>query len=139
MSGSMPVGVYYTFTDDSPVKKGDTVTVILPDNIQAFGVKRGFLKNMKTMLLKEIIAVPGDNVKLTEKELTVNGKRYLAPVHKYDSLHRKIEHIKESAYIETDGYWLYGSGNPDDSWDSRYFGPVKKENIVKKAIGILNK
>ncbi len=135
-TSSMPLGLYYTSGDTSDLKRGETVIVDLPYKVQYFGVQRNYVKNMETKLVKEIIAVPGDNVILTDDTISVNGKKYPAVSHKYDGNHRKLNLYPRGKYNNTAGYWVYGSNDKDESWDSRYFGPLKKSQIIKRAYSI---
>ena len=113
------------------------MVVALPDDIQAFGVKRKYIWSMKTQLIKEVIAVPGDDVILTKDYIMVNGKKYEAPLHLYDLEHHSVAHIKRGNYFNTTEYWLYGCNDKKDSWDSRYFGPIKKSNIKGTAVPLI--
>jgi len=137
ITGSMPIGIYYTSSNTKNIKKGDFVIVKLPFQLQKFGVERKYIPNYKTKLLKEVIGIPGDKVNLKDKEIVINNSHvYKAPTYKYDMEHRKLHFYPRGEYISK-SYWLYGENNPDESWDSRYYGPVNKLNILKKAVPVI--
>lgn len=102
LSSSMPIGLYRLHPYRTP-ERGDWVAVRMP--------------NARHSLIKQIIAIPGDEVSLTDHSITVNGKEYLAPK------------LIDEAPSNKNGYWLYGMNDPIHSWDSRYFGAVTEQAI----------
>ena len=132
---SMPIG-FYQIQKATTLKSGDYVLVCLPDPIAQEGHERGYLKkgigctNGAEPLLKELIAVPGDNVFLTSNEMIVNGVGYQAPLFKIDRQGRATVYVQRGSYDHTSLYWLYGEHDQTYSWDSRYYGGVGRENIM---------
>jgi signal peptidase I len=125
----------------TPVKRGDIVVFKYPVNIRENYIKR-------------IVAVPGDHLKVVNKELWLNGKKMQEPyvVHKtpyidsyrdnfpsepntrlYDAAYRMLaENVKNGeVIIPPDCYFAMGD-NRDNSLDSRYWGFVPRANIVGK-------
>jgi conjugative transfer signal peptidase TraF len=135
-TSSMPIG-FYLIKSNSSLNIERYVVVKLPDDILLYGYKRGYLLTDNTKVIKQIIAKPGDNVILTNEEIIVNGVAFYAPTHKYDSLNRSLHIYPRGKYFNTDRYWLYGSGNKKESWDSRYYGPIEKSHIIGLAIPFL--
>jgi conjugative transfer signal peptidase TraF len=142
LSASMPIGFYHAFKTDL-IKQGDIISACLPDNVTNEGLQRGYLSKGKCAngaipVIKQVIAIPGDDVILTIDGITVNGHFYLAP-------HRAVDHnnlpIKQfvtmGQYSNTLGYWLYGVHAPLDSWDSRYFGAVAQQHIINVVRPVL--
>ncbi len=138
LTPSMPLGLYY-FSSSTP-RRGDIVAVCLPENIASEGLKRHYLfyghchdnGTMHSMaVLKQVIAVPDDEVIVGNTEIMVNGQIYTAPQQATDSNDLPITHfIHKSFYNYTTGYWLYGQNDPVHSWDSRYYGVIPREDII---------
>jgi conjugative transfer signal peptidase TraF len=137
-TNSMPRGLYSTERQSS-YHTGDFVIVCLPDSIAQEGYDRGYLEkgiscpNRIEPLIKEIIAVPGDTVELTDTAMIVNNKPYAAPLFQFDRKGRPTHYIPRTIYPNTNTYWLYGEHDPNYSWDSRYYGGVEASNIIGRA------
>jgi conjugative transfer signal peptidase TraF len=131
---SMPLGLYRVV--DRPFQRGDFVEVCLPAAIAQWGKARGYIgagncPDGSEPLLKQVAAVGGDTVLVTLKGVTVNGKRL--PHSGFvmrDTLQRPMISQVASVHrvLPADEVWLYGVGNYR-SWDSRYFGAVKRTVI----------
>lgn len=118
------------------IGRGDIVSVCLREPYKRIALERGYLGKGKKCfgsdpLVKEVLAVPGDTVILAAEYVEVNAHRHILPTHSTDSAGRKLIAYPRGKYLRTSGYWLVGS-NSEKSWDSRYFGPVKKEQIIAK-------
>ena len=61
--------------------------------------------------------------------MQVNGQRYFIKTMKKDHLGRFLVAYPRGGYKNTQGYWLIGT-NSQNSWDSRYWGPVAKEQLL---------
>lgn len=123
-------------------------------------VKRGdivvfkFPVNPKENYIKRIVGVPGDHIKLVNKNLFINGKQMNEPyiVHKTSYIDSYRDNfptepntrLADSAYkmlsdnvqngevvIPPDSYFAMGD-NRDNSLDSRYWGFVPRENVIGK-------
>ncbi len=137
----MPIGLYKV-SNPQNLKTGDVVVVCLPPSIGEEGLAREYLNPGKctggySPIIKELIAAPGDNVTLTPQAILVNGQTYLAPIHSVDLQGKPLASIPRGKYPHTQNFWLYGAGNPADSWDSRYWGGVSEKDIIKQAAPIL--
>jgi conjugative transfer signal peptidase TraF len=130
----MPLG-FYQEIKTVDIHRGDIVSACLPNDISNEGLRRNYLTKGKCAsgaipVVKEVIAVPGDMVKLTNDGFMVNGQFYLAPRRFIDHHGKPIKRfIKQGVYIHVSNYWLYGTHAPIDSWDSRYFGGINREQI----------
>ena len=133
-----------TLIDNEDPQRGDVVVFKYPENKEINYIKR-------------IVGLPGDKLVYKNKRLYVNGNEYT---------HTQIEHTFDpveiadcQVYIENnfskeylilnqssppfnfqyqvpdDTYFVLGD-NRDNSNDSRYWGPVPKENLVGKAFYI---
>ena len=140
-SSSMPIGLYKV-SAPTDLKHGGVVVVCLPEAVGSVGLKRGYLNPGRcpggySPIIKELIATPGDSVTLTLQAIVVNGQNYIAPLQTQDTEGRPLESIPRGLNSQTPDYWLYGKGNPSDSWDSRYWGGVDRSSIIKKAAPVL--
>jgi signal peptidase I len=127
----------------SEVKRGDIIVFRYPVNIQQTFVKRA-------------IGVPGDRIRLENKQLILNGKPVKEPYVYYktdyidtyrdnfpndpnvpvsDSAHDMLaNHLKDGeVVVPPDSYFAMGD-NRDSSLDSRYWGFVPRANIVGKPV-----
>ncbi len=127
------------------VQRGDIIVFRFPPNIQENYVKRA-------------IGIPGDRIRIVNKQLYLNGKRVDEPykVHKtayVDSYRDNFPsepnvRLPESALtmlqrdvkngevvVPPDSYFAMGD-NRDNSLDSRYWGFVPRENIIGKPLVI---
>jgi len=128
-----------------PVKRGDIVVFHYPVNPAEHFVKR-------------VIGVPGDRVRLVNKQVLVNGVRLQEPYVRLSSpLHdtfrdefprldipvpglqgewwlqmRKL--VEDGQLIVPDGYFFVLGDNRDESLDSRYWGFVPRENIIGRPL-----
>ena len=81
-------------------------------------------------LIKTVEGVPGDYVKRENKLITINGQPYRgSPV-----MHAQLFPLPVGPgyrhRLADQEYWLMSDHNPD-SFDSRYFGPITKDQIRK--------
>ncbi|MCF6766014.1 signal peptidase I [Thiotrichales bacterium 19S3-7] len=127
---SMPAGIYLQYPSNS-YRVGDDVIFVPSNTVENLIVKRGWLSE-KEPLLKEIIAAKGDFVCIKNGYLWLNEER-LVPVLKEDRKKRALPEIKMCRKLKSDEFWMMGISSPY-SFDSRYFGIVKKQNILGKVI-----
>ncbi len=127
----------------SPIKRGDIIVFRYPIDIRQTFVKR-------------VIGVPGDRLRIENKQLYRNGEKLNEPYkfHKteyFDSyrdnfpgvpnvrlyepaqvmLDKNVE--KGEVVVPPNGYFAMGD-NRDSSLDSRYWGFVPRENIIGKPL-----
>ena len=126
---SMPMGLYRRMAS-ATVHRGDIVSVCLPRPIARVGLQAGYLMkgacpSGAIAVLKKVIAVPHDTVRLTRQAIIVNGRAYFAPQQSQDDYGHAIKKWGPlGTYKNTHAYWLYGGNAPMKSWDSRYYGGV---------------
>lgn len=135
---SAPLGVY-SIQRAAGIERNDLVAACLPDWVAALGFARGYLSagscsSGTSPVLKQVIAVAGDDVELKRDFLAVNGRVVdRSRRHSTDSLGRPLEHVPFGRRLVCDGeVWLLGIRR-ERSWDSRYFGPVSAASIVAIA------
>ncbi|MEO5667784.1 MAG: signal peptidase I [Bdellovibrionota bacterium] len=107
----------------------------------------------RTLLIKRLIAIPGDHVEIVDDKLIINGEAAT-----YENLHdvgqttllrecllgdcreiyriRGITHPDVAFVVPKDHFFMMGD-NRDNSNDSRYWGFLPRENIVGLASRVL--
>lgn len=115
ISPSIPLGIYKEIKIES-INKGDIVVFRMDENFEKFSST----KNIPTA--KKVVAIYGDKLEEKNNHLYVNGEDY----------GEYISGIpKAKLNISKDGYWVLSKEKY--SLDSRYFGEVKKKDILKKV------
>lgn len=133
----------------SPLKRGDIVVFntedLYVDNIP-LAAAGGYY------YIKRLAGLPGDTVKIVENQLWIrpSGESKFYKIQELDSRFEKIYSMKggyhghlsdmgswgfasgEEYTLEKDNYLMLGD-NSKFSMDSRYFGPVKRRNLIGRA------
>ncbi len=131
LTNSEPPGLWRTAGAALPATLGEYVAACpLKSGVVALAAKRGYIApgdcpTGLMPLLKQIAAVPGDTVRVTEAGISVNGRPlpHTAPLAS-DSQGRPLPHVPPGIYqVEPGTVWLLSTYNAR-SFDSRYFGPV---------------
>lgn len=86
--------------------------------------------------IKRVIGLPGETLEIRDQRVYING----APIDEPYVLHTKFGSmpIRDNFgpyTVPEDQYFVMGD-NRDGSYDSRWWGPVKREKIVGKALVI---
>lgn len=134
------LGIHFTYTDSLPMglyrsvtgvpTRGALVSICLPDDLYILAKERGYGRPGRcpggiAPLLKQVVAMSGDSVSVTDSGLTVNGIEIpnTARMH-HDSQGRSIQMIDAGIYrTGNNELWLIAN-HSTRSWDSRYFGPI---------------
>jgi signal peptidase I len=125
------------------IKRGDIIVFRYPVDIRQTFVKR-------------VIGVPGDHIKLVNKQVFLNGKLLNEPfvyhkteyidsyrdnfpgepnVHVAESAQDMLEkHVQNGEVVVPPGSYFAMGDNRDSSLDSRYWGFVPRENIIGKPL-----
>ncbi len=138
-TASMPLGLWRV-TAAKTIQRGDVVWVCPPETsvfreARRFGfVPAGFCKGDFNPLLKPVAAIAGDQVRVRDNGVYVNGVLLpnSAPAFR-DAMGRRLPRVPRREFTVRPGQvWLISSYNPA-SFDSRYFGPVDTDLIVGHA------
>ena len=79
------------------------------------------------IIIKRIIGMPGDTVSIRDNTIYVNGEEV-----EEDYAYGETSDYEEIT-LDDDEYFILGDNRPI-SKDSRYFGPVKEDEIIGKVI-----
>jgi len=115
---------------------------------------------LKPRYVRRIIGLPGETIEIIDRKVYINGKQYWDPtvvpgfrdiipsdaIETYEGELDEIEmlYAKHSVLLDNmkpltipEGHYFIMGDKRDGSLDSRYFGPVAKEDILGKITNIL--
>ena len=118
------------------LRRGDIISFCLSSHAQQIGLSQHYLQrgsgcDGSNPLIKQVIAIPGDDVLLAENHIAVNHIKHFYKTLHEDSFNRPLMIYPRGIYKNTRGYWLIGV-NDFRSWDSRYWGPISEKQIRHK-------
>lgn len=134
-SSSIPKGVYYR-TSDSPenISVGDIVVFEPSKKILDYAHQREYMPQDVIYMMKYVGSTDGDTVSSGDN-FTVGDRSY-GKIMKNDSKGRKLVPYSEKDYtVKDDEFIAYGT-HPR-SFDSRFYGPIPKENIICRVKPLL--
>jgi type IV secretory pathway protease TraF len=129
-SDSVPIGWYWI--EKRQPKIGEIAVVKPPDWVRLYASSRGYLPE-KIWLLKPVSAMSGAAVCRFGIFVFVDGK-LVARTKIFDSQRRILPVWKGCRVLKFDEVFLLA--RPRNSFDSRYFGPVKRDLIIGTALRI---
>lgn len=133
-SPSLPLGVYWV-EKTNQFQKGDILLLNLPKSIKEIAVKRRYMPK-QAQLMKPLVASYEDSVCVNRKgEFLINQKKFGQRL-ETDSSGRKMPKML-SGCIRLQRDEIVVASLKENSFDSRYFGPLLKEFISGKAHAIL--
>jgi conjugative transfer signal peptidase TraF len=123
-SDSVPIGLY-RLAPRAP-RVGDLAIVRLPHAVRALAAARGYL-GADALLIKPVAAGPGDVVCRHGMTVSING-RVAARARDADASHRPLSSWNGCVTLNEGQLFLLAQAL--DSFDSRYFGPVNRINVL---------
>lgn len=157
MENSIHVGDYMTVNKLSYAPSTPVSKLVLPYT----GIKRGdvivfrYPVNLREDYVKRVIGVPGDRIRISAKQLYLNGRAVEEPykIHKANgldsyrdyfpaaepdvrlpdrALKMLAENVRDGEPVVPPDHFFAMGDNRDESWDSRNWGLVPRENIYGK-------
>ena len=131
-SASAPAGFYFVRQETVP-EVGDYVLLTLPEPVKMMALERQYM-GQDIPLLKQVSAKPGDHVCIRYDVVYVNYEA-VTEVKSYDPSGRKMPIWKGCRKLEEGEFFLLNLYSVY-SFDSRYFGPVRQNEIIGIATPI---
>ncbi|MCC5942432.1 MAG: conjugative transfer signal peptidase TraF [Balneolaceae bacterium] len=126
LSESIPKGVYLQSIIEN-FERGDLV-LFYSEKADKLGVHRGY-KRSGALLGKRIVALPGDTIKLGHI-VCINGRVVGEPVLTKDTAGRSLTPFTYQGVVPKGQ--LFVLGETENSFDSRYYGLIRKEEVTRK-------
>ena len=86
-------------------------------------------------ILKPIAAGPGDTVNTMGRWLYINGRK-IAPIYTHDEKGRALPHWRADCVLGPCEYFVYSS-RIWNSFDSRYYGPIRLHQIAAVRVPLI--
>ncbi len=136
---SMPQGLYAStlLSQDAPLKRGDRVAIHTPQK----AVELGCMDSTSTLLFKEVMGMPGDDICLHKEDGTLwrNNELYSTTAARSKSGERLSDHFAWEG-CTTLGPDEYVLATPyARSCDSRYLGMIPRHAISRRVHPLLIK
>jgi conjugal transfer pilin signal peptidase TrbI len=92
-----------------------------------------------TMVVKQVTAVPGDRVSVDGTGVRINGRHVGSLLHlesgqKLWRLGRRVSEVAREEIVPAEHFWVMGT-HPR-SYDSRYWGYIRSQQVVGRAIAL---
>lgn len=131
-SASVPVGLY-RIEPPASIGVGDLVLVRPSPALEALMAERRYVE-YGVPLLKPVAAVAGATVCRTKLSVTIDGHA-AAPALPNDRLGRPLPRWSGCRRLRADEFFLIAPASAA-SFDSRYFGPVTRTQIIGRAMPV---
>ncbi|SOC24711.1 conjugative transfer signal peptidase TraF [Thalassospira xiamenensis] len=131
VSPSAPLGLYRMIS--GVPQKGDFVLVRPPKPISQLASSRLYIP-ANVPFVKRIAAITGDHVCAHHRVILINGHAVVGQLER-DSSGRKMPLWQGCRLLQEGEYFLLMPEAPA-SFDSRYFGPVMRENLIGRLVPI---
>jgi conjugative transfer signal peptidase TraF len=134
---SMPRGLYQRV--EPSLVRGEWVAVCLVGNAAELARDRAYVidgacPSGLAEIVKRIAAVPGDRVALGRDGVRINSRPLAgSELQDRDSRGAPLPHAAEGELVLAEGRYFVMGAKLERSWDSRYFGPIAREQIVSGA------
>ena len=127
-SNSVPIGWY--FVSKRQPNLGEVAVIRPPEWVEIYASARGYLP-LQTPLLKPVRAIKGSIVCRFGRYVLIDGK-LVAKAKYLDTNHRMLPVWKGCRTLKSDEIFVLGTHR--DSFDSRYFGPVNRTQVLGTAV-----
>lgn len=127
-SRSAPIGFYWI--DQQPINHGDYVLAHVPNRIRNLVEKRHYLPP-DVPLIKRVAGVEGDTICRRDLEIIIDGVT-VAMARNTDNLGRTLPDWQGCQTMTASYVFLLQDHHL--SFDSRYFGPVRRSLIAGRAV-----
>lgn len=120
---SIPYGIYF-------LKEYDKKTDLPKGTVVVFSTPEKATKNRVyyEAFMKEIVGNYKDDIEIKGNKIYINNI-FRGNLYEKDSLGNKVRTLKEGKqFLKVDEYWVMGTN--DSSYDSRYWGAIKKKDIL---------
>lgn len=131
ISSSIPYGLYRI--ENRYPQKDDYILFCLNRKIAKISSQRGYVTQgncsfQSAPVGKKVVAVQGDHVKISSNGIEINGIKFPFSIpQKYDIRMRKLPEFRINRFLDNNEYIVASS--KENSYDSRYFGIVRGEEI----------
>ena len=132
-STSVAPGIYLRVNERPAV--GRIVDFRIPALAWSYIRKRTGHTGRHWYILKPIAAGPGDRVDTNWHWLYINGRK-IAPIYMRDEKGRLLPHWRADCVLGPHEYFVY-SGRIWNSFDSRYYGPIRQRQIAAVRVPLL--
>lgn len=128
-SASAPVGLYLVTSPDN-VRAGEMVIAWTPEPARSLAAERRYLPS-NVPLVKRVGAVAGDRACAIGEAIWVNG-RHVGARREVDGTGRRMPTWTGCRQLAAGEYFLLMES--PDSFDGRYFGVTRREDLVGRAV-----
>ena len=142
ISKSLPIGIYQKL-EDKNFQKGDLVVLDIPketmlkriEGVEGETFKVLSIEELKSSQFNENIEFSSIDIPKSSKKFLVKENKILGSISNFDSHGRQLPQMENPLILNKDEFFVMGES--DNSFDSRYFGKIKKEEILYKVKPIL--
>jgi conjugative transfer signal peptidase TraF len=127
-SNSVPIGWY--FVAKRQPKLGQIAVIRPPEWVEIYASARGYLP-LQTPLLKTVRSIKGSIVCRLGRYVFIDGNM-VARAKYLDTNHRMLPVWKGCRTLKSDDVFVLGMHR--DSFDSRYFGPINRSQVLGTAV-----
>jgi conjugative transfer signal peptidase TraF len=125
---SIPRGLYREAAD-APLERGAYVQYCPPARSGKRALRRGYVPGgdcpAETMMMgKRLVGMPGDTVRVTRRDVTVNGKALPKSEPMFEDGEGRPVKPRLGTRVMGPGEYFLFSGHHPMAYDSRYMGPV---------------
>lgn len=129
VSNSLPRGIYKTYKIERDIRVGDIVVFKPTQDIKVMLSKYQSIK-LVPLLMKQVIGISGDEFTYQENKVIKNKKEVIGYIREKDFSNNLLPHYGEVKLLNDEFYVI---GTHPNSFDSKYYGAIKREDILKFA------